>query len=232
MRPDRQPPDGLTVRLRLLPGSSRERICPTIDLDPVAPRPRLLQLQPAYPLAKVPPHQAFFAGLLWQRGASNIDDIMDLDNEDGSPRRQWPRQAERARALESTLRTLRARTWLRSRRPRSAGRPAGSCASARSETRQRRRMRAAIPIGAGAMDATQSTADVDRLAWRFNEWSTNWRISPPKRARRPAAGLCSSGCADTSDTRPSGDPAATVGASGAKPPEPAAERLGRRCGCS
>eukprot|EP00962_Isochrysis_galbana_P004267 scaffold1181_cov112-Isochrysis_galbana.AAC.5 len=208
------------VRLRLLPSSSRERICPMLNLEPVVPRPLLLQLQPTYPLAKVPPHQAFFSGLQWRRGASDVDDIMDMENDDavsssppatagsastraGDPSEDSPGEdltpSPPAEGRQSIRRKLR------------VGAPFEPAAA------QEKQGQAGDPAGTGAVDPTRSTADVDRLASKFNEWSTDWELSPPKRIRtappleETATGATGAG--------PSGDPGASAGACGQEPPK-------------
>jgi hypothetical protein len=225
LRPDVQPRDGPTVRLRLLPSNSRERICPTIDLDPMVPRPLLLQLQRTYPLAKVPPHQNFFAGLLWQRGApTDGDDIMEMDNEDAV-----------STSSMATAGSAGTRTGEHSEDSPGEDVAISPPADERRSTRRKLRVGAPSdpaaedesggtvdgPTGAGVMAATQSTAEVDRLAWSFNEWSTDWEVSPQKRVRAvPPHGYAEA--AGAFDTRPSGEVAASVGACGAQPPELAA----------
>ena len=187
MSSDTAPPDKPSAKsqqqalmLRLLPPGSHERVCPTIDLKPMVPRPLLLQLRPSFPLAKV--HAPLFAPRRWTV-TSDTDECMDSADDD---------------ALSSSSHATADSTSTRLGEQYGDALAAGVPATAARRTGHRRKLRfgagdVAMGSGAAGSGGSEAAAEVDRLASQFHDWPTDWEVSPPKRAKGCAAATDAAG---------------------------------------
>mmetsp|Transcript_7477 Transcript_7477/g.22444 ORF Transcript_7477/g.22444 Transcript_7477/m.22444 type:complete len:511 (+) Transcript_7477:138-1670(+) len=179
---------GQNIRLRLLPSGSRELVCPSIDLEPVVPRSLLLQLQPSYPLARVPPNQA--SAILSALGWRDSRDKACMDIEDVDVHSTFSLATAGSSSthsgLESSLEDSVSESSRDSSGQQDQDRPSGrrklriGLAPAASTTINQS---TGTQASAAASPANGEAVEVDKLAHKFDRWSTDWEVSPPKRAR-------------------------------------------------